>query len=114
MDTNTAPPLNLKPADDEGQPKPEAAEAAKQAEAAKPARRARRGPPADGKPENRVTMVLTTSKLSDPNGERLRRGRPVSVPERRVESLTNQGRIRKASAEEIEVLTRRYGLAQLG
>ncbi len=108
MDTNTTPPLNLKPADGQAQTSPEAAEAAK------PARRARRGPPADGKPEKRVTMVLTTSKLTDADGVRLRRGRPVSVPERRVDSLTAQGRIRKASTEEVEVLTRRYGLAQLG
>ncbi len=111
MDPNATTTPNLKPADGQAQPSPEAAEAAK---VNKPAPRRRRGPPADGQPENRVTMVLTTSKLSDANGVRLRRGRLVSVPERRVESLINQGRVRKASAEEVEVLTRRHGLAQLG
>ncbi len=58
-------------------------------------------------------MVLTTSKLSDTNGVRLRRGRLVSVPERRIEALVNQGRVRPASPEEVEVLKRRHGQALL-
>lgn len=59
-------------------------------------------------------MVLTTSKLSDTNGVRLRRGRLASVPERRADSLVAQGRARPASADEIEALTRRHGRAELG
>jgi hypothetical protein len=100
-------------AEKEAAEKEAAEKEAAEKEAKKPPRK-HRGPPRDGAPEKRVLMVLTTSKLSDTNGVRLRRGRLVSVPERRVEGLVNQGRIRKASAEEVEVLQRRHGRAELG
>lgn len=90
-----------------------AAELVKSAKAVAPSegsrRRQRRGPPADGQTEKRVDMILTTSKLSDKAGRPLRRGGVVSVPERRVESLTNQGRVRAGSLEALEIAERRYG-----
>lgn len=61
----------------------------------------RRGPPADGQPEPRVTVLLTTSRLSSADGEALRRGRAVSVPERRLETLIEKKRVRRAAETEL-------------
>ena len=61
----------------------------------------RRGPPADGQPEPRVTVLLTTSRLSSADGESLRRGRAVSVPERRLETLIEKKRVRRAAETEL-------------
>lgn len=80
----------------------------------KPKRRPRRGPPADGAPEPRVTVLMTTSRLSDFEGTPLRRGQAVSVPERRLEALISQGKVRQGSPGEIEAAKRRAPLGQLG
>ena len=61
----------------------------------------RRGPPADGQPEPRVTVLLTTSRLSSADGEPLRRGRAVSVLERRLETLIEKRRVRRAAETEL-------------
>ena len=81
--------------------------------AAKKPARARRGPPADGGSEDRQDAILTTSKLSSTEGEKLRRGMVVSVPARRLAHLERAGRIRLASSSELEIAERRYGRAQL-
>lgn len=96
------------------QTSPEAAEkaAAEKAANAKPPR-ARRGPPADGGEEPRELFILTTSKLNDTNGSALRRGQAASVPVRRIEALLQSGKIRRASKEEIETATKRYGRARI-
>lgn len=73
--------------------------------------RQRRGPPPAGVEEKRVDMILTTSRLSDARGGRLRRGQVVSVPERRLAQLTLSGKVRKASASELETAIRRHGPA---
>lgn len=78
----------------------------------KPARQ-RRGPPADGKDEERENVLLTTSKLSGPGGK-LRRGQAVSVPTRRLTALVQSGKVRQATAEELETAIRRFGLGRLG
>lgn len=76
--------------------------------------RARRGPPADGKEEPRKTVILTTSKLTDAEGGKLRRGQAVSVPVRRMPTLERSGKIRTAPKNEIEAAERRFGLGRLG
>lgn len=86
--------------------------AAAKAAAKKPAR-PRRGPPADGGSEDRKDAILTTSKLSSTEGEKLRRGMVVSVPSRRLTHLERAGRVRIASASELEIAERRYGRALL-
>lgn len=76
-------------------------------------KRARRGPPADGAPEPRVIVLLTTSRLSDVDGSPLRRGQAVSVPERRLEGLIKHGKVRRGSDREIEAAQRRAPLGAL-
>ena len=65
--------------------------------AAKP----RRGPPPAGEVEARTTVILTTSRLSSVAGDALRRGRAVSVPDRRLHRLVHGGKVRLASPEAI-------------
>ncbi|MCG2662570.1 hypothetical protein, partial [Brevundimonas sp.] len=93
-----------------------AAEKAAAEKAAKPAKppRARRGPPADGGDEERVSAILSTSKLIGKGGARLRRGQAVSVPARRVEALVRTGKIRLGTPEEIERAATRYGSDRIG
>ena len=91
---------------------PERAKPAVKKATAAPARR-RRGPPADGAPEARVLAIAATSKMSDANGVRIRRGAVVSVPERRLSSLLTAARIRKATEGELEIARRRHGEYQL-
>lgn len=107
-----APQLDLPPAGDATQSSsPVTAE--KPASAEKPKKRARRGPPADGAPEPRVTVLLTTSRLSGVDGGPLRRGQAVSVPERRIEVLIRNGKVRRASDSEIAAARRRAPLGEL-
>lgn len=73
--------------------------------------RVRRGPPPAGMVEKRLDMILTTSRLSDADGRRLRRGQAVSVPERRVVQLTQSGKVRRASQGELDAALRRHGPA---
>ncbi len=80
---------------------PEAPTAPSPAPKAVKGRGRRRGPPADGQPEPRVTVLLTTSRLSSADGEPLRRGRAVSVPERRLETLLEKRRVRRAAEVEL-------------
>lgn len=80
----------------------------------KKAPRARRGPPADGGSEARKTVILTTSKLSGRDGQRLRRGMAVAVPERRLAALERSGKVRSASEAEVAAAERRHGLAEIG
>lgn len=84
--------------------------------AAKPAKvtRARRGPPADGVEEERVLVIMTTSKLQGVDGLRLRRGSAVSVPLRRLDGLIRSGKVRTGSAEAIEAARRRHGEGRIG
>ncbi|WP_312126560.1 hypothetical protein [Brevundimonas sp.] len=76
--------------------------------------RPRRGPPADGGDEDRVVVILTTSKLNDTSGSALRRGQAASVPKRRLAALLKAGKVRTGSASEIEAATRRFGRARVG
>lgn len=91
-------------------------EAPEEASAERPEKRVRqrRGPPADGKEEPRKIVILTTSKLTDAEGGKLRRGQAVSVPVRRMEALERSGKIRKAPKNEIEAAERRFGLGRIG
>lgn len=91
-------------------------EAPEEASAERPEKRVRqrRGPPADGKEEPRKIVILTTSKLTDADGGKLRRGQAVSVPVRRMEALERSGKIRKAPKNEIEAAERRFGLGRIG
>jgi hypothetical protein len=103
-------------ADSEGDEGIAPAEASGEASAERPEKRvrARRGPPADGKEEPRKIVILTTSKLTDAEGGKLRRGQAVSVPVRRLETLERSGKIRKAPKNEIEAAERRFGLGRIG
>jgi hypothetical protein len=74
----------------------------------------RRGPPADGQPESRVAVLLTTSRYRGADGQPLRRGRAVSVPERRVESLILQGRVRRGAEAELTAALKLGPLVELG
>ena len=56
-----------------------------------------------------MLAIAATSKMSDANGVRIRRGAVVSVPERRVSALLTAAKIRKASAGELEIARRRHG-----
>lgn len=85
-----------------------------QPKAEKAKRRPRRGPPADGAPEPRVTVLLTTSRLSSVDGSPLRRGQAVSVPVRRLDALIAQGKVRQGSAGEVDAAQRRAPLGELG
>jgi len=98
---------------DEGAAPEEAAEEASTERPGKKVRQ-RRGPPADGKEEPRKIVILTTSKLTDAEGGKLRRGQAVSVPVRRMEALERSGKIRKAPKNEIEAAERRFGLGRIG
>ncbi|MBX3480090.1 MAG: hypothetical protein KF842_06795 [Caulobacter sp.] len=82
------------------------------ADKAKP-KKARRGPPADGGDEARVTVILSTSRLSDKDGNPLRRGRAVSVPERRLHRLLSAGKVREASDSAIASALKLGPLAEL-
>lgn len=103
---------------DDGESDEDAAqeEAPEEASADRPEKkvRPRRGPPADGKEEPRKIVILTTSKLTDADGNKLRRGQAVSVPVRRMEALERSGKIRKAPKNEIEAAERRFGLGRIG
>lgn len=75
--------------------------------------RTRRGPPADGGEEPRKLYILTTSRMADANGNALRRGQVVSVPERRIEALVAAGRIREVSKSEIDRAHKRFGRSRI-
>jgi hypothetical protein len=65
-------------------------------------RRARRGPQPDTGDEARTTVLLTTSRYQDGQGGVLRRGRPVNIPESRLDGLLLKGKVRVPAKGELE------------
>lgn len=69
----------------------------------KSGRKPRRGPPPAGEAAaERFTVILTTSRYQDGQGGVLRRGRPVNVPEHRLDGLLLKGKVRVPARGELE------------